>query len=80
MLWLVAIVVLLGRMLGLRLDVIVAMVALWMALLWLQTAEKTGPQIAVVLIVGSLVGLMVYAERRLERPRARKKTDATTEP
>jgi hypothetical protein len=72
MIWLVASVVVLGRVLRLRLDVIVGMVALWMALLWLQTAEKTGPQIAVVLTVGTLVGLMVYAELRLKRPGARK--------
>jgi multisubunit Na+/H+ antiporter MnhF subunit len=72
MFWLVASVVVLGRVLRLRLDVIVAMVALWLALLWLQTAEKTGPQIAVVLTVVSLVGLMVYAELRLKRPGARK--------
>jgi hypothetical protein len=74
MLWFVASVVVLGRVLRLRLDVIVAMVALWLALLWLQTAEKTGPQIAVVLTVGTLVGLMVYAELRLKRPGARKDT------
>jgi hypothetical protein len=74
MIWLVASVVVLGRVLRLRLDVIVTMVALWLALLWLQTAEKTGPQIAVVLTVGSLVGLMVYAERRVKRPGARKDT------
>jgi hypothetical protein len=72
MIWLIASVVVLGRVLCLRLDVIVAMVALWLALLWLQTAEKTGPQIAVVLTVGSLVGLMVYAELRLKRSGARK--------
>ena len=80
MLWVVAIVVLSVSLLRLRLDVMVGMAALWMALLWLQTAEKTGPQIAVVLTVGSLVGLMVYAERRVKRPRARKETDATTKP
>jgi hypothetical protein len=75
MFWLVASVAVLARMLRLRPGVIVGMVALWLLLLWIQTAEKTGPQIAVALTVGALVGLMIYAERRVKAA-SRKKGQA----
>lgn len=63
MFWVIVSLFVFARMLRLRLGVLVALPCLGLVLLWLTTAVKTGPQIAVFLTVGSLVGLMVYADR-----------------
>lgn len=67
MIWGVLAVIAVARLLRVRLGVLVALPCLWLLLLWLVTAVKTGPQIAWFLVIGSLVGLMMYADRPWQR-------------
>lgn len=63
MIWVIVGVIILARVLCLRLGVVAGMLGLWLVLLWLETAVKTGPQIAGALTVVSLIGIMVYVDR-----------------
>jgi hypothetical protein len=55
--------VVLARMLRVRQGVLAVLVGGWLAVLWLQTAAPTGPTLALVLGVSTLVATMLYADR-----------------
>jgi hypothetical protein len=55
--------VVLARMLRVRLGVLAVLVAVWLAVLWLQTGAPSGPELAMVLGVSTLVATMLYADR-----------------